>query len=89
MKKLLVILLGLAMLLTFAACGQEPAADDQEAGGDGEYGDTINFAINTDAQSLDPQVQNDTTSEQICLMLYNTLLKFEDDGSIGPNLAKE
>ena len=95
MKKMLVILLGLALVFAFAACGptEQPApapeGGEEEAPAESAYGDTINYAINTDAQSLDPQVQNDTTSEQICLMLYNTLLRFEEDGSVGPNLAKE
>lgn len=53
-----------------------------------EYKDTIVFAANTDILTHDPQVQNDTTSEQVVRMIYNTLLKFEDDGKVIGDLAE-
>lgn len=92
MKKLLVVLLCLAMVFAFAACApaQEPVGEDQpgEEAAESEYGDTLVFAMNTDAQYLDPQIQNDTTSEQVVKMLYNTLLKFAADGSVVGDLAE-
>lgn len=100
MKKFIALLLSLVMVLSMAACttqeappaeepGQtdEPGATEQPA--ESEYKDTLIFAPNTDVQSLDPQVQNDTTSEQVVKMLYNTLLKFDEDGSVVGDLAKD
>lgn len=98
MKKLLTLILCLAMVLTvFAGCSSTPATEEgasssgeaaQGEAADSEYKDTLVFAMNTDVQSMDPQIQNDTTSEQVVKMLYNTLLKFEDDGTVVGNLAE-
>ena len=98
MKKLLTLILCLAMVLTvFAGCSSTPATEEgasasgEAAHGeaaDSEYKDTLAFAKNTDVQSMDPQIQNDTTSEQVVKMLYNTLLKFEDDGTVVGDLAE-
>lgn len=51
-------------------------------------GERLLIAVNADAVSLDPHVQNDSHSEQIVAMLYNTLLKFEEDGTIVHDLAE-
>lgn len=98
MKKLLTLILCLAMVLTvFAGCSSTPATEEgasasgdaaQGEAADSEYKDTLVYALNTDVQSLDPQIQNDTTSEQVVKMLYNTLLKFQDDGTVVGDLAE-
>lgn len=98
MKKLLTLILCLAMVLTvFAGCSSAPATEEgasasgdaaQGEAADSEYKDTLVFAMNTDVQSMDPQIQNDTTSEQVVKMLYNTLLKFQDDGTVVGDLAE-
>ena len=98
MKKLLALILCLAMVLSvFAGCSSTPATEEgasssgeaaQGEAADSEYKDTLVFAMNTDVQSMDPQIQNDTTSEQVVKMLYNTLLKFEDDGTVVGDLAE-
>ena len=98
MKKLLTLILCLAMVLTvFVGCSSTPATEEgasvsgdaaQGEAADSEYKDTLVFAMNTDVQSLDPQIQNDTTSEQVVKMLYNTLLKFQDDGTVVGDLAE-
>lgn len=97
MKKLLTLILCLAMVLTAFGCSSTPATEEgasasgdaaQGEAADSEYKDTLVFAMNTDVQSLDPQIQNDTTSEQVVKMLYNTLLKFEDDGTVVGDLAE-
>mgnify|MGYP005964717881 CR=1 FL=1 len=98
MKKLLTLILCLAMVLSvFAGCSSTPATEEgasasgdaaQGEAADSEYKDTLVFAMNTDVQSLDPQIQNDTTSEQVVKMLYNTLLKFQDDGTVVGDLAE-
>ena len=98
MKKLLTLILCLAMVLSvFAGCSSTPATEEgasssgeaaQGEAADSEYKDTLVFAMNTDVQSMDPQIQNDTTSEQVVKMRYNTLLKFEDDGTVVGDLAE-
>lgn len=98
MKKLLTLILCLAMVLSvFAGCSSTPATEEgasasgeaaQGEAADSEYKDTLVFAMNTDVQSMDPQIQNDTTSEQVVKMLYNTLLKFQDDGTVVGDLAE-
>ena len=98
MKKRLTLILCLAMVLTvFVGCSSTPATEEgasasgdaaQGEAADSEYKDTLVFAMNTDVQSMDPQIQNDTTSEQVVKMLYNTLLKFEDDGTVVGDLAE-
>lgn len=98
MKKLLTLILCLAMVLTvFVGCSSTPATEEgasasgdaaQGEAADSEYKDTLVYALNTDVQSMDPQIQNDTTSEQVVKMLYNTLLKFEDDGTVVGDLAE-
>lgn len=98
MKKLLTLILCLAMVLSvFAGCSSTPATEEgasasgdaaQGEAADSEYKDTLVYALNTDVQSMDPQIQNDTTSEQVVKMLYNTLLKFEDDGTVVGDLAE-
>lgn len=98
MKKLLTLILCLAMVLTvFVGCSSTPATEEgasasgdaaQGEAADSEYKDTLVYALNTDVQSLDPQIQNDTTSESVVKMLYNTLLKFEDDGTVVGDLAE-
>jgi len=50
--------------------------------------DVLVYGTSTDAATLDPHVQNDSHSEQIVAMLYNTLVKFEPDGKIVPDLAE-
>ena len=82
-KKLWCIALCVMMLLTSVGCSNG-ANDDG-----GEYKDTLVYAIRTDVQYMDPQVQNDTTSESVVKALYNTLLKFEDDGSVVGDLAED
>lgn len=70
-----------------ASGSPDSSGGDASGSSDAEYKDTLIFAPNTDVESLDPQVQNDTTSEQVVKMLYNTLLKFDDDGNVVGDLA--
>lgn len=54
----------------------------------GQVKDTLLIGVISDAQSLDPHIQNDSHSEQIVAMLYSTLVKFETDGTIVNDLAE-
>ena len=54
---------------------------------DARIKDTIIYAHNTDAVTLDPQRANDTHSMQIVRMIYNTMFEFDDYGIPQPSLA--
>ena len=82
-KKLWCIALCVMMLLTSVGCSN--GANDE----DGEYKDTLVYAISADVQHMDPQAQVDTTSETVVKALYNTLLRFEDNGTVVGELAED
>lgn len=92
-KRLMCLLLVLAMIFSIAGCGngaetvEEPAEELTEEPAQEPQKDTLIVAASTDAASLDPHVQNDSHAEQIVAMIYNTLLKFEEDGTIVADLA--
>lgn len=59
----------------------DPSAENTGNGTAGsEYADTINYGINVDTSTLDPQVENDNNSEQILRQMYETLLMASDEG---------
>lgn len=87
MKKFVALMLVLTMMLSLASCAKT-APTPGTSGEESKFKDTIVFAPNTDAASLDPHVQNDTTSEQVVKMLYNTLLKFDENRDIVGDLAE-
>jgi peptide/nickel transport system substrate-binding protein len=64
-----------------AACGP---------GGDSPTGprDTLVFAASADATTLDPHNTTDTESDQVIMMLYETLIGFDDNMKIVPRLAE-
>ncbi len=89
-KSLLVFVLLVAMVFVLNGCATEeaPATENGEPDAEAEEArDVLVYGTSTDAASLDPHVQNDSHSEQIVAMLYNTLVKFEVDGEIVPDLA--
>lgn len=88
-KKLLIALVCVVIVAAgYFLFGQKPAGD-KSADSSSEYRDTIIFATNTDILTLAPQIQNDTTTEQVVRTLYNNLLKFDDEGNIVGDLAEE
>lgn len=54
-----------------------------------EYKDTIVISYQGDAETLDIQNQNDTTTIQYCLHLFDTLFHFGDDGTPVPHLVED
>jgi len=70
----------LASLLAAAACGG--ARDDARPR------DTLVFASSADATTLDPHNTTDTQSDQVILMVYETLIRFDQDMRIVPGLAE-
>ena len=91
MKKRAFVSLLLAVACTtglLAGCGSKDTSDDSssnnaatdETQGEAEYGDTINYGINVDTSTLDPQAENDNNSEQVLRQMYETLLMASDEG---------
>lgn len=72
-----VLVIAILFLTSFSVMAQSDSAKD-----------VLIYGTSTDAASLDPHVQNDSHSEQIVAMLYNTLVRFEPDGEIVPDLAE-
>lgn len=91
-------LLGISLTaLLMAGCTSSPsttteaspeASPGEETTAGGEGG-TLVWARYGDADSLDPQRTTTTLSWQIFDQLYDTLLAFDESGTIVPNLAKE
>lgn len=72
-----------AALLGRSAFGlNEAAAQDAKPGG------TLVYARDGDADSLDPHKTTTTLSWQVQAQLYDSLVAFDADGGIKPNLAK-
>ena len=51
--------------------------------------DTIKWARDGDIDSLDPHRATSTLSRMTWLQIYDTLLEFDDDGNVVPNLAHD
>ncbi|MBF2075562.1 MAG: ABC transporter substrate-binding protein [Synechococcales cyanobacterium C42_A2020_086] len=75
-----------------AACGgnssQQTTADSATGAGTAQEGGTLVWARYGDADSLDPHRTTTTLSWQIFDQLYDTLLAFDDQGNVVPNLAQ-
>ena len=72
----------LALALGLAACSGSSGGD---ASGPR---DTLVFAAPADATTLDPHNTTDTESDQVIMMLYETLIGFDRDMKIVPGLAE-
>ena len=70
-------------LAVVCACGRAG-----EAGREGERRETLVFAASADASTLDPHNTTDTESDQVIMMLYETLIGFDRDMKIVPRLAE-
>lgn len=75
--------LGFVLLLSSAACSRSsaPVASDV-------FKDTLVFASSADATTLDPHNTTDSQSDQVILMLYDTLIRFDDEMRFRPALAE-
>lgn len=64
--------------IAMAACGRPRSGAS----------DTIVFASSADATTLDPHNTTDTQSDQIIMMVYETLIRFDDQMRFQPGLAE-
>ena len=104
-KRTSAFLLAVTMLFLLAACGGNNSQNEDvdnvvisdstavqeeiEVDTSKEYKDTIVVSFQGDAETLDIQNQNDTTTIQYCLHLFDTLFHFGDDGTPVPFLVED
>ncbi|MEW6322417.1 MAG: ABC transporter substrate-binding protein [Acidobacteriota bacterium] len=76
---------GLAALLALLplACSAPPSGDG------GEFRDQLIFSAPADATTLDPHNTTDTESDQVTMMVFETLIGFDDQMQIVPRLAEQ
>ena len=90
MKKLLALILALIMSLSLVACGG--GGDDAESSADGEgevaYKDTINVAMDVDAESYNPIEYNNTTANRVAQLIYDGLIILDATQTAQPALAE-
>lgn len=83
----------LLLPMAMAACGGDTpdVADsgDSAANSTPQEGGSLVWARYGDADSLDPHRTTTTLSWQVFDQIYDTLLAFDDNGDVVPNLAKE
>ena len=81
----------LLLPLLITACGGESSSDPATSADSGtpQEGGRLVWARYGDADSLDPQRTTTTLSWQVFDQIYDTLLAFDDNGEVVPNLAKE
>lgn len=85
MKKLLALLLAMAMVLSLAACG----GDTKETTSGESGGEKILTVVNdADAISLDPQGSNDNASSKVLVQIYEGLIDMDPKGEIKYLLAE-
>ena len=85
MKKLLTVTLTIALLtvMLFTGCGNN---DGGEA--TGTVQDTITFAQSADITSLDPHVGKQTVAITVTGNIFDTLVKYDSEMNIVPNIAE-
>lgn len=85
MKKLLALVICVMMVVSLASCQNSTTS----ASGSGDYDDELIIAVNTDADTFDPQIMNGGTGDHIGESVYNALLKFDENGNAIGDLATE
>ena len=86
MKKLLSIILAVAMIFLMVGCGPK---DNQvsETSSEKTVKDTLTVVLSSEPVNLNPQVINMLNAYIVEFLVYDTLLQKDADGNILPNLA--
>lgn len=97
-KKLLIMAMVLAMVTAIiTGCGtsttpDKPAGDNEPAKGEDkpneEAKDSIVIAVSSDVLSMDPYRYNETPTNQFMLHVYETLVTYDNNFKVQPNLAE-
>lgn len=78
------IIMAAAMLMTSCAGGSEGG----EEGGEPVVKEDLTVAIKADVRSFDPIFGNDTAGSSVFTHIYETLMSYDENGSLVPNLAE-
>ncbi|MBR2784340.1 MAG: peptide ABC transporter substrate-binding protein [Firmicutes bacterium] len=93
MKKLLVLLVALALVFAMAACGAEPAAEDGSAEPAAEGGSSIDICLASEPDTLDPALNSAVDGATMLAHLFSSLAKWSQDADgnlvIVPDCAEE
>lgn len=86
MKKLIAIVMIMALVpaMLLTGCG----GNDAPGGETGDIRDTITFAQSADITSLDPHVGKQTVAITVTGNIFDTLVKYDKDMQIIPNIAE-
>ena len=91
MKRMICVFIILAMVLTGCGGGTNSESSDSNGSNDSESGnkkDSLTVVMKADVRSFDPIFGNDVAGHQVYDQIYETLLKFDDDGNMVPSLAE-
>ncbi len=86
MKRIVAGILSVMMLLTAVGCGN--SGDTGSAGGDGTYRDTINVAVDVDAETYNPIQYNNSTANRVAELIYDGLISLDVEQVAQPGLAE-
>lgn len=84
MKKCIALILSFMMLLSITACSGDKT---NQGNNSSEYKDEIIVARASDADTFDPQISNGGTSDALVMLLYSSMLKFDENGEVSPDLV--
>ncbi|MEK4029705.1 ABC transporter substrate-binding protein [Pseudobacillus sp. FSL P4-0506] len=83
------VLLSAFLLFIFAGCSGKKDAGSENGGKDSENGGTVTIGIAQDAVAIDPAFSYDFATGPVVNSITEGLLKFDKNGELLPNLAKE
>ena len=87
-KKILSLALALSMTaVLFTGCGGGNEAGTSEGGAEAK--DTLTVAIQADPRTVDPHAASDSSSVNNLNPVYETLVRYDENGNIAPLLATE
>lgn len=86
MKKLLSIILSVAMLVSLVGCGPKDN-NISDVSSEKAVKDTLTVVLSSEPVNLNPQVCNMLNAYIAEFLVYDTLLKKDADGNIVPNIA--
>ncbi|MGI6090928.1 MAG: ABC transporter substrate-binding protein [Saccharofermentanales bacterium] len=84
MRRKIALIVAAALIFMLVACGNK---DDDKAA-DKSYRDTINIAMDVDAQTYNPVLSNNTTAYRVAELIFNGLVRMDEKLNIVPGLAE-